>query len=221
MVTNRHPSAATLASYVAGKLGQAAGVAVAAHLLQCKRCLTVAATAEDDGRLLIGELPLSPLASGALQRTLNRIQLAPAPPSIGLSPPPVMDLCRRAATMLGRLGWPTPQLRWVAPGVRVGVLLQERCSRFGCETLFVLRVKPGVALPSHSHVGLELTCVLEGSFADESGRYGIGDMAEAEDNVSHRPVAEGPADCICLIATQGRLRFPGLLGRLVGTYLRI
>jgi putative transcriptional regulator len=103
----------------------------------------------------------------------------------------------------------------------MAVLLQERCGRSASETLFLLRIRPGVALPHHGHEGTELTCALEGSFADESGCYNIGDMAEAKENISHCPVARGSADCIRLIATRGRLRFPGLIGHLAGAYLRI
>ena len=73
----------------------------------------------------------------------------------------------------------------------------------GGGTLRLLRVRPGAAIPRHAHRGAELTLVLEGAFADETGRYGPGDLAEAEAEVSHRPVAEGPADCVCLVAAEG------------------
>jgi putative transcriptional regulator len=70
-------------------------------------------------------------------------------------------------------------------------------------------------MPRHAHHGTELTMVIEGAFADETGRYGAGDLAEVEAEVNHRPVAEGPMDCICLVAEQGNPRFGGFLGRLL------
>ncbi|WP_424137951.1 ChrR family anti-sigma-E factor [Roseomonas chloroacetimidivorans] len=217
----RHPSAATLASYAAGHLGQAAGIAVAAHLLHCEQCLATASMPEEAVGPTIPELPLSPLAPDALQRTMDRLHAAPTPPPDMVSAGALAGPTQGAAITLDRLGLPVPKLRWAAPGVRVALLLQERWGSNDCETLFFLRVAPGVALPSHGHQGSELTCVLEGAFADGTEQYNAGDMAEAEDDVSHRPVAEGLSDCVCLIATRGRLRFPGLIGRLAGAYLRI
>ncbi|MFC7738930.1 cupin domain-containing protein [Roseomonas sp. GCM10028921] len=135
--------------------------------------------------------------------------------------PPGRAVPKPPAATLTRLGLPAPKLRWTAPGVGLAVLLQDQCENDDGETLLLLSIRPGIALPGHSHEGTELTCVLEGSFADESGRYGIGDMAEVEEGVSHRPVADSPTDCICLIATRGRLRFAGLIGRLAGAFLKI
>ena len=82
-------------------------------------------------------------------------------------------------------------------------------------------VPPGIALPRHAHRGAELTLVLEGAFVDETGRHGPGDLVEVDGEESHRPVAEGTADCVCLIATEGRLRFGGLLGALFGAVARV
>ena len=109
------------------------------------------------------------------------------------------------------------RLRWLAPGLRHAVLLRGPASG----TLRLLRVAPGTALPRHSHRGGELTLLLAGAFADETGRYGPGDLAEIGEEVSHQPKAEGPEDCVCLVATQGRLRFGALLGRIFGALARV
>ncbi|WP_367614482.1 ChrR family anti-sigma-E factor [Teichococcus coralli] len=216
-----HPSEETLVSYAVGGLGPAAGIAVKAHLLYCRHCRATTALAVAAGGLLLLDLPPSPLAPGALQQTLDRLggtkaaqmRETPAQPA-RLRPP-------GAAAALSWLGLPAPRLRWVSPGVRVAVLLRESGGAQGGKALLLLRVRPGVALPTHGHAGTERTCVLEGAFADEGGRYGIGDLAEAEGGYNHRPVAEGPADCVCLIATSGRTHFAGTLGKLVGAWLKI
>ena len=106
-----------------------------------------------------------------------------------------------------------PRLRWLAPGVRHAVLLRGGPAD---GTLRLLRVKPGTALPCHAHRGAELTLVLEGAFTDEAGRHGPGDLLEMEGEASHRPVAEGATDCICRVATGGRVRFGRLFGALFG-----
>jgi len=70
--------------------------------------------------------------------------------------------------------------------------------------LDLIRVSPGARMPTHGHTGDELTCVLKGAFDDKTGSYGVGDIAEGDTTVEHRPSAIGEEDCICLIATRGR-----------------
>ncbi len=189
-----HPSEATLIAHAAGSLGQAAGAVVMAHLARCLDCRAKVGLAEAIGGLLLEGLPPAPLAPNALRRTLEQLEDEP-PQKLRPGPP------------IGRL-------RWLAPGIRHVMLLREG-GRDGW-TLRLLRVRPGTALPRHGHSGAELTLVLKGAFTDETGRYGPGDLAEVEKHVSHRPVAAGTQDCVCLVATQGRLRFEGLVARLFG-----
>ncbi|MBL6081381.1 cupin domain-containing protein [Belnapia sp. T18] len=73
------------------------------------------------------------------------------------------------------------RLRRLAPGIRHAVLLRGPDG----ETLRLLRIKPGTALPRHSHRGTELTLVLKGAFADETGHYGPGGLAPPLRTVLH------------------------------------
>jgi putative transcriptional regulator len=109
---------------------------------------------------------------------------------------------------LARLPW-----RWIAPGIsRIAISFPGPASR---ELIYLLRAAPGKNLPAHRHLGWETTCVLAGGFTDSTGDYGPGDFVKIENNVSHKPVS-GPGEaCICLIASEGRLRMRGLLARLV------
>ena len=70
------------------------------------------------------------------------------------------------------------------------------------------------SLPEHGHRGWEATCVLSGRFTDLTGEYGPGDVAEMDENLTHRPVAGPDAACICLIAWNGGPRMSGLLAGL-------
>jgi putative transcriptional regulator len=222
-VIRHHPSEATLVGYAAGTLWEAAKPVVAAHLARCPDCRAKLALAEAIGGLLLEGLPPTPLAPDALRRTMERLDDGPGPAAAGAggaAPGTGVPAGAAAdepltATLRG-LGLPVRRLRWLAPGLRHAVLLRCGPGRGG-GTLRLLRVRPGAAVPRHAHRGAELTLVLEGAFADETGRYGPGDLAEAEAEVSHRPVAEGPADCVCLVAAQGLPRFGGLLGRLFGS----
>ena len=212
-----HPSEATLVDHAARALWPAAALVVEAHLAHCPDCRGKIGLIEEVGGLLVDGLPPTPLSPDALERMMVRLDEATGPAALGSSltaqdPSPI----ELPAALQGLLHAARP--RWVAPGVRHALLLRE--GNLG-GTLRLLRVSPGTALPRHDHRGLELTFVLEGAFADEAGRYGPGDLAEVEEGVSHRPVAEEPADCVCLIAARGRLRFGSLLARLLQPLLRI
>jgi putative transcriptional regulator len=103
------------------------------------------------------------------------------------------------------------RLHRIGPGLLHTVLLRAP----GGSTLHLLRGKPGVSLPVHTHRGIELTYVVAGAFKDEIGFFGPGDLEEADADVTHQQVVVGSVDCICLLATSGRLRFSGLLARLI------
>ena len=60
-----------------------------------------------------------------------------------------------------------------------------------------------------------MTLVLHGSFADEVGRFQSGDLADLDPSIQHQPVADTDAHCVCLIATDARLRFTGVLRRML------
>ena len=80
--------------------------------------------------------------------------------------------------------------------------------------LRLLKVAPGQAMPDHGHGGAELTLMLRGSYRDEVGTFRVGDLADLDDDVEHRPVADLKDGCICLIASEEKAKFRGLLARL-------
>ncbi len=87
--------------------------------------------------------------------------------------------------------------------------------RGGEQTVRLLKIPPGQAMPDHGHGGRELTLVLSGSFSDETGHYGPGDLQIADDTLEHQPVAGGDEPCICFTVVDAPLRFTGLAARLI------
>ena len=100
----------------------------------------------------------------------------------------------------------------LAPGVKQIVLPLDQGS--GTKTR-LLKLAPGFVTPAHSHKGRELTMVLQGSFSDELGRYGPGDVEEADGEVNHQPMADTGEPCICLAVTDAPLRFDNLVGKIL------
>ncbi len=85
----------------------------------------------------------------------------------------------------------------------------------GCE-VSLFWIKPGRAVPSHTHEGTELFLVLDGAFNDAMGHYGRGDISVADESVDHRPVAENDRPCIGLSVTDAPLRLTGSFGQRIG-----
>ncbi|WP_428485464.1 ChrR family anti-sigma-E factor [Rhodopila sp.] len=207
MITH-HPSDTTLLSYATGTLPEALAIVLATHLTYCPACRQALADLEAVGGALLQEIQpiaLSPeLAdAAALDRLLAR-EPKPAPV------PPVVNPELRAPldrVPLGERWWP------IGIGVRWRPLRVTGAAWGG-----LILAQPGRSLPRHGHDGLELTCLLSGSFADGGQAYIAGDLAEPEVDHDHPPIVIGTDPCLCVIATEGmRLRgFLGLAQRLVG-----
>ena len=205
-----HPSEPTLLAHATGRLELAASLVVEAHLGVCPECCRSVSVMEALGGLLLDDLPPTPLAPGALERATAR--LGEAPPERRTQAPPTGHGHTGSITLPPPLrGLRVGRLRRIGPGILHAVLLRAP----GRSTLHLLRGEPGASLPLHTHRGTELAYVIAGAFEDELGRFGPGDVEEADTDVTHHQVVTGPADCICLLATTGRLRFTGVLARLI------
>jgi putative transcriptional regulator len=220
MSIRHHPDDATLVAYAAGAVTEGISLVVAAHLDLCPQCRARVRDATDLGGTLLAGLDPAPLGEGALAATLARIGDGPdaqpepvqfpRPRSVGGLP---ATLAPWLPTGLDGVSW-----RALVPGIRH--------FRFpgvdsGGGTVRLLAIAPGTALPHHGHGGTELTLVLSGSFADEIGRFQAGDLADLDPSAQHQPMADTDRPCICLIATDARLRFSGVLNRLFQPFVGI
>ena len=85
----------------------------------------------------------------------------------------------------------------------------------GCEAS-LMWIRPGRALPAHTHKGTELTLILDGAFNDARGRFGPGDISIADESVDHRPVAEKERPCIAFIVLDAPVKLTGSFRQLIG-----
>jgi putative transcriptional regulator len=84
----------------------------------------------------------------------------------------------------------------------------------------LLKIKSGVSVSPHSHLGDEYTVILEGSFSDEDGLYQQGDFLVRNSSDVHTPVATLDRDCICLAVSEAPLQFSGFFARLLNPLIR-
>jgi putative transcriptional regulator len=205
-----HLDDATLMSLAAGTLKPALAVVAASHVALCPHCRHGLAAFEEAGAALLVDLapvPLlrePPLVPEDEPEQRARALHAELPLS-GELPPPLARL----------VGGPLDAVRWRPLGFGIW---HHRIALTGADSgeLHLIRASPGYGLPAHGHTGAELTLVLRGAYQDEVGRFGIGDAADLDESVEHRPVADPAAGCICALACERPARFQGLLQPLFG-----
>ncbi|MTH96679.1 transcriptional regulator [Roseibium sp. RKSG952] len=204
-----------LASYAAGTLASPAQALVGAHLELCETNRDYVASLE--------ALAATGLEDSAPEPFKDRDGMLSA---IFADDEPILHAEERAtevqpdhkvpASLTGIIDRPLDQLPWrtLIPGVRE-VKLGEHD---GCN-VSLLWVRGGKAMPSHTHHGTELTLILQGGFTDSEGHYARGDIAFADHETDHKPVADEGEDCICFAVTEGRLRLTGPVGRFFAPFL--
>lgn len=207
---HHHTPDAMLASYAAGTLPHSFSVVVAAHVSMCARCRAALEAHQAVGGLLLESCAAEPVSSRLRQDVLAQLDAPFAPvPSYersGIFPGPVV------AAMKGRL----PKWQTLGMGVRQDILMADKTG-----SVRLLHIPAGQAVPDHGHNGLELTLVLQGSFSDEIGQFGVGDLEIADEELDHTPVAGAGEPCICLAATDAPLRFRAFMPRLLQPLFKI
>jgi putative transcriptional regulator len=208
MTITHHPSGMTLAAFAAGPLDEGRALVVSTHLLTCPACRKAARSFEYARGVALQDSVPAPMAADALQRALREISFdAPVQGGDRVAAAHADPLSAYPLGAWRRIGG---KLQWRSVGVPA-----EQGTR-----VFMLKAAPGTNIPHHAHAGLEWTCVLQGAFRHQLGRYGAGDFDEADDTVDHQVVVEEGAECICLVALQGQIRLQSWMGRLVQPFVR-
>lgn len=204
-----HPTPDLLLDYATGTLSEAASLLMATHLTYCPHCRAEVRRLEAVGGLLVEDLPTTEVNT-SLDDLLARLDdptpaPSPAPtlPKAGFewAPKPLHPYLEKAA-------W-----KGFLPGMsQIPLIADGGSARLLC-------VKAGRAMPMHTHHGRELVAVLKGGFSDAGKDFGPGDMAIATDDDLHQPMAHPDEECICLYLIEGRVKLPGLLGKLFNRFI--
>lgn len=201
-----------LLAYAAGTLSHPYAMVVATHASMCDDCRArIEAHAHAGGQMLECAQVEASISLEMKANVLAMLDDDPEPavvpqPRKGIYPGPVMEALKG-----------TPP-RWK----RMGMGSRQCILHDGPEgSVRLLYIPAGQAVPDHGHNGLELTLVLQGAFADEGGRFGVGDVEVADSDVEHTPIAEAHEPCICLAATDASLRFRSFIPRLLQPIFRI
>ena len=211
MTIRHHPGSESLMSCSAGSMPEAFAAVMAAHMDVCPQCREELAVMEDIGVVLFKNLSPAPMTTAFPVMAAHRAEAdgdctvaRSNKNSAGDVPAPLRSI---TGDYLDDIAW-----KRLAPGL---MHYQIPLSKRAVGDLRLVKVAPGMELPEHGHGGSELTLVLRGSYSDKTGRYGVGDLADLDDNIEHQPVADAIEGCICLIASDHKIRFKSILARLV------
>jgi putative transcriptional regulator len=202
---HHHPNDELLLAYAGGAADEAISLIVATHLAYCPACRAGAAKLDAIGGSLLQDLPPAPLAAGALDAALAKLdqpfERRPRPVSQDGTP----------GILRSYIGGDLRDVRWRQMGPRLSYV---PLFRRGAISARLLRGTPGADSGAHSHQGLEYTVVLRGGFTDVTGNYGPGDLQVMDGGTRHNVVADPGEDCINLAVTTGKLKFESLLQRI-------
>jgi putative transcriptional regulator len=218
MSIEHHPPETIIASFAAGTLDNGQHVAIATHLTACAHCRSLMRSMEQVGGAVLADLPPASMSGNGLAAIEARLDDAAAPRAPAA--PPADNVTAGEIPGLPRFVRRYRFGAWtlVAPRVRVRqIVLPDP----GDTRVFLLKAGSGTRLLEHAHTGLEMTCVLDGSFTQAGSRYAPGDFDFGDDTIDHQATVEQGRDCICLVAMQGELRLKGLIGRLVQPFVKL
>lgn len=208
----QHPADDRLVALAAGAVEPGRALVLAAHVRACPACRRTMRLAEAVGGALLDDLEPTPLAAGAREAMMARLDAEPTP-----GPDAAKDAARAEAQRPDWIAVPPVVLhaartrkRWAAPGVWVASVAKGP----GRRSSYLLRVGAGMTMPRHTHRGVETILVLKGAYEDRGQLYGPGDIAENDESVDHRPQVTVQDECVCLVFTDAPLRPLDWVGRL-------
>lgn len=202
MSLRHHPSTEILTAYASGTLEPGFGLVAAAHVEVCAECRARISAFEATSGAALKSLPEAKVGADALTKVMSRLETQDSTSQTHDTRP-----------LLDRLS--LKPKKWIAPGVWVAAVNTPHARD---NRVYLLSVAPGMPAARHGHSGAEFCTVLNGAFRDQVGLFEAGDFAAAYDDLEHLPVVEGDEACLCLFATEGRLKAQGVLGRLAFAY---
>lgn len=229
MSVHHHISDALLLDYASGSLAESWSLAVATHLALCPACRKRLKGMEmAGGALLSGIGPAQEVTDDdwrSMRARLHRDKVQTSNVrSKDAQAKPSPETSRLKASILPEplrsyVGGDVDTLKWkpLGPGAHHFPIP----TRDGEAKVRLLRIPAGKPVPEHTHGGRELTVVLAGSFHDGGDVYSRGDFEEADEDLTHQPVAGEGQECICLAVTDAPLKFKSWVVRLVQPVLGI
>lgn len=216
---------ALLLGYASGTLDEAQNLIVAAHLALSPSARAIVKEYECLGAsFLEHDCEPESLCDEALANVLAQLELSPSrnkAEKTGSCPQECFSNPKLCAIDLIHyvMGKSTPKNKnWkkVYPGFKSYELALD-CKASKAR---IMHIDPSRKSPFHTHGGLEITLVLQGSYIDETGQYKRGDLVVTDESFHHAPISCPDQGCICMIVSATPIRLSGI-AKLLNPFIRI
>lgn len=208
-----------LLDYASGSLGESWSLAVSTHLALCPESRQRLAAMEMTGGALLDDIKPDQPASDMDWQKMREI-LHSRPNAAAANPVPKQaGKAVLPEPLRSYAGGDVDALKWKPLGP--GAYHFPIPTKDGEANVRLLRIPAGKPVPEHTHGGRELTVVLSGYFHDGKDVFHRGDFEEADEDLTHQPIAGEGEDCICLAVTDAPLKFKSWIVRLVQPILGI
>ena len=221
MLPTHHPDPELLMDYAAGACSEPASLFIATHLALCPHCRDEMEKMEWLGGTLLDSPTEVAVNPDSLTQVMAKLDQSAPDNGTGRErisgageAGPQAQIPRPLSDYVGR-SFNDIQWRQLIPGFS-----EHRLDKLEGVRASLLRIRPGKNMPLHSHDGSELVMVLSGGYHDKFGSFKRGDVAVADAEVEHQPIADLGEDCICLSITDAPLRLTGPIGRLINPFVR-
>ena len=206
-----------LVDYASGALPEPVALAVATHLSLNQEASAAYAELNSVGGALLEDVDGEIVSDTLLDRVLDRLdEPAPAASSRARLDERTREIV--PGPLQAYLVASLDDLPWKKKG---GAVEEARLKTNSPDyRVSLLRIKPGQAMPMHSHRGCEYTVVLDGAYHDQTGVFERGDFSEADAEDHHRPIADEQRGCMCLIVLDQPVRLDGPLGWMLNPFLK-
>ncbi|MBF0264152.1 MAG: cupin domain-containing protein [Gammaproteobacteria bacterium] len=209
MSINHHLNKDTLLAYSAGTLYEGFSFLAKAHLHYCKTCQHQLDLANHFAGNLLEKNHDSMMNDNSFNQLWDKIQSKDASSDASKA---IIKEIKNDFSLIINNNYDDIPWSVLVPGIQQYIFTDIHCDQ---GSVRLLKIKSGIQIPHHSHNGTELTLILKGSYEDESGEYYPGDLSDLDDSNCHQPHVNSTEDCICLIATEQKLKFSSPFNRLL------
>lgn len=201
-----------LSDYASGAASPGVALLVSAHMTHAPQARRAVADIETCFGAILSDTQPTDMRDGALDEIFSRIDGGEVEAQTAESAS--SDTGPLPAPVLEAVGCDFDDIPWKfrMPGVSVHDL-----DGYGAEgeKVQLLRARPGVSVPQHTHNGTEMTLILQGTLLDQGIAYHPGDIALNDEDDDHQPRVIGHETCYCLIVQHGDLKFTGKFSRIL------
>lgn len=214
-----HPTNHTLVGFAEGIIAPNESILVSAHCDLCEQCRSkVFIMTETTAELVFAqdeETKTANVIDNELANMFDAIVSRPSRASQACAPPSETTL-----SVDGKSFKIPPSLQRFSQNVGdwshlVGKLWQAPVSIGGKNLANFIYMERGGSVPEHTHIGNELTLVLNGSFSDGVNEYDTGDYIALNESHTHTPIAAIDEGCLVFSIIDEPLQFTSGWARLI------